>query len=91
MRSNTFESMLIKAALVASALLVGSGAALAQQQINLTAGPATATLPDGQAVAMWGYSCGVAAATNSAPTATCAPFNPAAAANPPRVRPDSHP
>ena len=82
MRPNTFESMLIKAALVASALLLGSGAAFAQQQINLSAGPATATLPDGQAVPMWGYSCGVAVATNSAPTATCAPFNPAAAANP---------
>jgi len=82
MRSNTFNSMLIKSALAASALLLGSGAAFAQQQVNLTAGPATATLPDGQAVPMWGYSCGAAVTTNSAPTATCAPFNPAAAANP---------
>jgi FtsP/CotA-like multicopper oxidase with cupredoxin domain len=82
MRSNTFSATLIKTALAASALLLGSGAAHAQQQINLSAGPVTATLPDGQAVPMWGYSCGAAVATNTAPVATCAPLNPAAAANP---------
>ena len=43
--------------------------------VNLTAGPATATLPDGSIVPMWGYSCG-AAVTGS--TATCAPLNPTA-------------
>ena len=36
----------------------------------------TATLPDGQIVPMWGYSCQPVAGS----TATCAPLNPAAAA-----------
>src|SRR4051794_26013323 len=85
MRSNIVNSMLVKAALVTSALLLGSGAAFAQQQVNLTVGPATATLPDGQAVPMWGYGCGAAVATNAVPAATCAPLNPAAAGPNPLV------
>src|ERR1700730_2959912 len=40
-------------------------------QVNLTAGPATITMPDGTALPMWGYRCG-AAVTGS--TATCAPL-----------------
>src|SRR5215471_845194 len=47
--------------------------ALGQQQINLTAGPANATMPDGSVVPMWGYSCGTAV---SGSTATCAKLNP---------------
>ena len=82
MRSNTFSSFLIKSALAASALLIGSGEAFAQQQVNLTAGSATTTLPDGQTLPMWGYSCGVAVTTNPAPAATCAALNPVSAANP---------
>src|SRR5438067_752066 len=38
------------------ALLLGAGTALAQQ-VNLTAGATTLTLPDGSSVPMWGYSC----------------------------------
>ncbi len=41
-------------------------------QVNLTAGPASITLPDGTTVPMWGYSCGTAVATS---TATCAPLS----------------
>jgi hypothetical protein len=63
--------------LSASLLLLGSGAASAQQQINLTAGPATATLPDGTTVPMWGYTCGTKV-TGS--LATCFALNAAAAA-----------
>ena len=55
-------------------LLVTAGLASAQQQVNLTAAPGTATLPDGQQVPMWGYSCGGAV---SGSTATCNPLNPA--------------
>ena len=74
MRSNNnSKSLLAKTGLTAAVLLLASGAALAQQAVNLTAGPATATLPDGTAVPMWGYSCG-AAVTGS--TATCARLNP---------------
>ena len=54
MRFNTFKCVLIKSGLAASVLLLASGAAFGQQQINLTAGPATAILPDGSAVPMWG-------------------------------------
>jgi hypothetical protein len=73
MRSNILKSILIKSGLSAAVLLVAHGAALAQ--VNLTAGPATATLPDGTAVPMWGYSCGAVVAP-----ATCTPLNPVAAA-----------
>src|SRR5260221_11293457 len=73
MRSNNFKSVLKHAGLVASVLLLASGAAFAQQQVNLTAGAATAILPDGTAVPMWGYSCGAAAGGS---TATCGALNP---------------
>jgi hypothetical protein len=75
MRINTLRSILKTAVYGASVLLFGAGAASAQQQINLAAGPSTITLPDGSAVPMWGYSCG-AVATSS--TATCAKLNPTA-------------
>src|SRR5262249_28399666 len=75
MRSNNRKSLLVKAGLSASALLLASGLAFGQQQINLTAAPTTATLPDGRMVPMWGYSCGTPA---PASTATCAKLNPSA-------------
>ena len=75
MRSTILNSILNKSGLAASALLL-SGAALAQQAVNLTAAPSTAVLPDGSAVPMWGYSCG---ATVAGSTASCAPLNTSAA------------
>jgi hypothetical protein len=75
MRFNTFKSLLGNSGLAASVLLLASGAAFAQQQVNLTAAPSTASLPDGSVVPMWGYSCG-SVVTGS--TATCAKLNPAA-------------
>src|SRR5258706_743813 len=74
MRSTTLKSPLIKSGLAAPVLLLAGGAAFAQQPVNLTAAGATATLPDGTTVPMWGYSCGTAV-TGS--TATCAKLNPA--------------
>ena len=63
----------LKAAVLASAfLLFAAATGFGQQQINLSAGPATTTMPDGTVVPMWGYSCG-AAVTGS--TATCAPLS----------------
>jgi hypothetical protein len=73
MRSHTFKLALMKAGLAASVLLLATGAASAQT-VNLAAGPATAILPDGSAVPMWGYSCGAAVLGS---TATCAPLRPA--------------
>jgi hypothetical protein len=55
-------------------LLLSAG--LFAQQINLSAGPSSAVLPDGQSIPMWGYTCGAAVSGSSA---TCAPLNPASA------------
>ncbi|HEX4152448.1 MAG TPA: choice-of-anchor D domain-containing protein [Steroidobacteraceae bacterium] len=76
MRSDLFKSGL-KSGLAAAALL-WAGGAFAQQTINLTAAPSSVTLPDGNTVPMWGYTCG-AAATNAAPAASCSALNPSAA------------
>jgi len=77
MRSNMFKSTRLTAGLTALALLLAGEAAVAQQVVNLTAGAATATLPDGSAVPMWGYSCGTADAASTA--VSCASLNPAVA------------
>jgi hypothetical protein len=75
MRSTYFKTL--KTAILAiSVLLLGASVSFAQQQVNLSAGPVTATMPDGSVVPMWGYTCG-AAVTGS--TATCAASNPNAA------------
>ena len=60
-------------------LLLGAGMAFAQQQVNLTAGASTLTLPDGSSVPMWGYTCAGSTVIASS-TATCAPLNAANAA-----------
>src|SRR5438045_4710182 len=74
MRPNNMKAIL-KAALRVVCILPFAAVAAFGQTVNLTAGPATATLPDGSAVPMWGYSCGAPVAG-----ATCAKLNPAAAA-----------
>ena len=67
---NNYRTGVSKLAVVTTAILLSGGAsASAQQQVNLSAGPATLALPDGNTVPMWGYTCG-APATGS--TATCA-------------------
>jgi len=77
MRNYNFKAIIKAALRVACILPFAAVAAFGQQQVNLTAAPATAPLPDGSAVPMWGYSCG-AAVTGS--TATCTALNPAAGA-----------
>src|SRR5437660_2317587 len=74
MRSNNYKSIRKHAGLAVSVLLMASGAAFAQQTVNLSVGPATAAQPDGTAVPMWGYTCGTAVALS---TATCTALNPA--------------
>ena len=74
MRSNYLKT-LKTAVLAISVLLLGVSVSVAQQQINLTAGPTAITLSDGTSVPMWGYTCG---AVVSGSTATCAKSNPAA-------------
>ena len=73
MRSNYLKT-LKTAVLAISVLLLGVSVSVAQQQINLTAGPTAITLSDGTSVPMWGYTCG---AVVSGSTATCAKSNPA--------------
>ena len=58
----------LKATVLVSAFLLFAVATGFGQAVNLTAGPATTTLPDGTTLPMWGYSCGTAT------TATCAPL-----------------
>src|SRR5271157_318957 len=81
MRTNNFTSKTILKAVarVSAVLLFTAAVGFGQQQVNLTAGPATATLPDGSAVPMWGYSC-QPLASGVTSSATCAPLNPAATA-----------
>jgi Bacterial cadherin-like domain len=62
----------LKAAVLASVLaLFATAPGFCQQVVNLTAGPATAALPDGTVVPMWGYSCGTAV---TSATVTCVPL-----------------
>jgi hypothetical protein len=76
MRSNIFKSILIKSGLAASVLLLANGEALAVQQVNLTAAPATVTMPDGTAVPMWGYTCTVTGTAALSGAQTCAALSP---------------
>ena len=76
MRTKTRHSHLVTSG-IAVALALAGGAAFAQQAVNLAAGPAAATMPDGSTVPMWGYTCG---ASISGSTATCAALNPNAIA-----------
>src|ERR1700740_1813440 len=81
MRSNTLKAALIKSGFAASILLLASGTSLAQttpQQVNLVAAPTAYTAPDGSAIPMWGYFCGVTVTS----TATCAASNPASVTTP---------
>src|ERR1700682_6476651 len=70
MRSNQSKALLKKAVLAVTILLLGGGASFAQT-VNLTAGPTSITMPDGNMVPMWVYACG-----GQTGSATCAPSNP---------------
>src|SRR5271169_4867837 len=48
------------------ALLAAVGSAQAQVALNLTASRTSTTMPDGNIVPMWGWSCGNGAAVTSA-------------------------
>src|SRR5438105_4725919 len=74
MRSNYLDT-LKTAVLALTVLLLGASVCSAQQEINLTAGPSSITLPDGSTTPMWGYSCGIPAANS---TAICSKLNPTA-------------
>jgi hypothetical protein len=71
MRTNDFRAILA-AALRVGGILLASSVVTFGQQINLSAGPSNAVLPDGSTVPMWGYTCGNAV---NGSTATCAALN----------------
>src|SRR5260370_38380573 len=77
MRSKNYKSVLKHAGLADAVLRLAGGAALAQQQVNRSAGAAAAVAPDGTTVPMWGYTC--SATQVAGPTATCAALNTVAA------------
>ena len=77
MQHLNFVASRLLAGLTASTLLLAGEAALAQAaapatvSVGLTAAPTTTTLPDGQTIPMWGYTCGTGAVG-----APCAASNP---------------
>src|SRR5581483_652201 len=72
MSSNSSTKILKTAALGIFVLLLSVGLSFAQS-VDLTAAGTTATLPDGNSVPMWGYSC-----TASTAPASCDRLNPGA-------------
>ncbi len=71
MRTRNLRTTIAAAVRVGSILLSGAVLAFGQQQVNLTAGSTSMTLPDGTVVPMWGYTCGAAVGGS---TATCGSF-----------------
>jgi hypothetical protein len=70
MRLSNNKTAQLLTGLAASLLLLAHKPAAAQT-VNLTSGATSTTLPDGQSVPMWGYTCGTASG------ALCSPANPA--------------
>src|ERR1700752_807145 len=79
MRTYNFKTILKAVVLAFCISLLGAGASFGQTVVNLTAAPATATLPDGSAVPMWGYFCNYDSTLAPATTpGSCAALNPKA-------------
>src|SRR6267378_7953134 len=75
MRSNYMKSTLKAAMLAVIILLLTAGLASAQT-VNLTASPQTTTLPDGNTVPMWGWTCGaVTQGTTAGTSCTALTYN----------------
>ncbi len=80
MRIMTNTAVRRSSGLAAAVLLLAGGASFGQSVVSLTAAPTSTTLPDGQAVPMWGYTCGAAGTAAAAVGANCAATNPLAGA-----------
>src|ERR1700740_1771788 len=76
MRTYNIKAILKAALRVACILPFAAVAALGQQQINLTAGPSSVTLPDGSIVPMWGYTCTVTGTAGTGGAQTCVNLSP---------------
>ena len=76
MLSNQLMKTALKTAVLAiTVLLIGVGASFAQT-VNLAAGPTSTTLPDGQLVPMWGYTCGATVGATCAALKTTGGWSP---------------
>ena len=75
------KKALSTAILAGTALLLSAGIASAQHVVNLTAAQQATTLPDGNTVPMWGWTCGAAAAAPSAATCSALTYNTATGAH----------
>src|SRR5512142_582362 len=75
MRSSSSKSGLMRSGLAATLLVVASSAWAQVPVVNLTAARATTTLPGGETVPMWGYTCG-AVTQGAVPGTSCAALNP---------------
>ena len=78
MRSIQCKAVLKKAIFAVGLLFMGATGASAQS-VDLTAGPTSITLPDGNVVPMWGYTCAATqpdAASATTPVAKCSLANP---------------
>jgi len=58
MRSNYLKATVKAAVLAVTVLLLTAGVSSAQNVVNLTASQQSTTLPDGNTVPMWGWTCG---------------------------------
>jgi hypothetical protein len=79
MRSNYMKSTLKATMLAVTILLLTAGLASAQTVVNLTASQQSTILPDGNAVPMWGWTCG--AVTGSTATCSALTYNTATGAH----------
>ncbi len=79
MRSNYLKAILNVAVLAVTVLLLTAGVSSAQT-VNLTASQQATTLPDGNTVPMWGWTCGAAVAGSTA-TCTALTYNTATGAH----------
>src|SRR5882672_1860761 len=79
MRSNYMKST-VKAAMLAVTILLLTAGLASAQTVNLTASQQTTTLPDGNTVPMWGWTCG-AAVTGSTATCSALTYNAATGAH----------
>src|SRR5882757_5271090 len=76
MGTNVSKPSLLKTSFAASIFFFTGGMAMAQSTVTLTAAPTTTTLPDGQIVQMWGYTCGDVLTPQAASVnATCTAMN----------------
>src|SRR5579872_99618 len=85
MRMRIYKKVLSNAILAGTALLLTAGIAFAQGVVNLTAAQQNTTLPDGNIVPMWGWTCGSGTAAAAGATCTALTYNTTTGVHNPQV------